>query len=452
MLIDRRILLGTAAGLLVPASSTAAASRGRGRQQDDAIAAADFGVRPGLAGDQTAALQAAIDAAATRRLPLRLPPGRISARRLALRDGSVILGTAGLTEIRFAGPDGGLRGERARAITLADFSIDGRGITSGDESSSVLALTGVKRTTVRNITILGSPGSGIRLEECGGVVIGCHVSQVAQAAIFSNNATGLAVKDNTVTLCGNNGILVWRDRIGEDGTLVAANRISHIRADGGGSGQNGNGINIYRAGNVIVSANHIADCAYSAVRANSGSNVQIIGNNCVRIGEVALYAEFAFQGAVIANNLVDHAATGISVTNFNDGGRIAVVQGNVIRNLLRREHEPVDKRGVGIAVEADTTVTGNLVEGAPSAGIAVGWHAWMRNVAATGNVIRDSGIGFAISGDASAGIVVLANNIIAGARRGAIRTMRGDEAYGPDLIAAPQHAPANVRINANVAH
>ena len=65
--------------------------------------------------------------------------------------------------------------------------------------------------------------------------------------------------------------------------------------------------------------------------------------------------------SVIANNLVAGAATGIEVTNFNDGGRLATVQGNVIRELFRREAEPIDKRGVGIAVEADTAVSGNTM-------------------------------------------------------------------------------------------
>ena len=51
-----------------------------------------------------------------------------------------------------------------------------------------------------------------------------------------------------------------------------------------------------------------------AVRGNSSSDIQIIANSCTRLGEVALYAEFAFQGALIANNLVDIAATGISIT------------------------------------------------------------------------------------------------------------------------------------------
>ena len=79
---------------------------------------------------------------------------------------------------------------------------------------------------------------------------------------------------------------------------------------------------------------------------------------------------------MIANNTVDGAALGISVTNFNEGGRLAVVQGNLIRNLKPKRPagtDPDDAAGVGIAVEADAAVTGNVVENAPTAGINVGW-------------------------------------------------------------------------------
>ena len=78
---------------------------------------------------------------------------------------------------------------------------------------------------------------------------------------------------------------------------------------------------------------------------------------------MALYAEFGFEGAVIANNIVDGAAVGVSVTNFDKGGRLAVVQGNLIRNLLRQQppgSDPNDTLGIG--VEADTVVTGNVIE------------------------------------------------------------------------------------------
>src|SRR3712207_8272424 len=37
-------------------------------------------------------------------------------------------------------------------------------------------------------------------------------------------------------------------------------------------------------------------------RSNSGDNVQIVGNACSNLGEVAIYSEFSFEGVVIANN------------------------------------------------------------------------------------------------------------------------------------------------------
>ena len=101
-----------------------------------------------------------------------------------------------------------------------------------------------------------------------------------------------------------------------------------------------------------------------------------MGNTATDLGEVAIYSEFAFQGAVIANNMVDGAALGIVACNFNEGGRLAVVQGNMIRNLKSRrpvESGADDIAGTGIAVEADASVTGNVIEAAPGAGINVGW-------------------------------------------------------------------------------
>ena len=119
---------------------------------------------------------------------------------------------------------------------------------------------------------------------------------------------------------------------------------------------------------MIVRGNRIRNCAFSAVRGNAASNIHIEGNSVSDVREVALYAEFGFEGALIANNTVDGAAIGVSVTNFNEGGRLAVVQGNIIRNLLPKRPagtDPGDGAGIGIAVEADTAVTGNVIENAP---------------------------------------------------------------------------------------
>jgi uncharacterized secreted repeat protein (TIGR03808 family) len=163
-----------------------------------------------------------------------------------------------------------------------------------------------------------------------------------------------------------------------------------IAARAGGTGQNGNGINIFRAGNVMVTDNHVSDCAFSAIRANSASNIQIVSNQAIRSGETAVYAEFSFEGAVIASNLIDGGTVGISVANFNEGGRLAAVTGNIIRNLTTQGPYPAEYAGfgIGMAIEADAAVTGNVIEGAPKWGVLMGWGPFLRAVNFTGNTIR----------------------------------------------------------------
>ena len=163
----------------------------------------------------------------------------------------------------------------------------------------------------------------------------------------------------------------------------------------------------------------MSDCAFSAIRANSASNLQIAGNTCSRSGETALYAEFAFEGAVINGNIVDGAANGISIVNFDKGGRMAVCSGNIVRNLSTEGPYPADAPGfgVGITVEADTAVTGNVVENAPLYGMKIGWGPYMRNVVATGNVIRKAGTGIAVTVVEGAGSAVISDNVISETRK-----------------------------------
>ena len=51
------------------------------------------------------------------------------------------------------------------------------------------------------------------------------------------------------------------------------------------------------------------------IRANSASNVSVTGNQCFRSGETAIYAEFAFEGALIGDNVIDLRAM------FDETGR-----------------------------------------------------------------------------------------------------------------------------------
>jgi uncharacterized secreted repeat protein (TIGR03808 family) len=165
---------------------------------------------------------------------------------------------------------------------------------------------------------------------------------------------------------------------------------------------------------------------------------------------VAIYSEFGFEGAVIADNVIDGAGTGISVTNFKEGGRLATVRGNIVRNLrARQQGTPDEAVGVGIAVEADTAVTGNVIENAEIAGIGVGWGPYMRNVAVTGNVVRASGIAVVVSVVNGAGTAVISGNLLAGAKRGAIVGMEWHKAVTGDLALAGAERYPQLKISGN---
>ncbi len=285
-----------------------------------------------------------------------------------------------------------------------------------------------------------------------GEVSGTAFTDIADVAISVHDAAGLMLARNTIAGAGNNGIQIIRSVAGDDGTIVVDNRIDNVGNRSGGSGQYGNAINAFRAANVIVRGNRIRRCAFSGVRGNTASNIHIEGNSITEAGEVALYAEFGFEGAVIANNTVEGAAIGVSVTNFNDGGRLAVVQGNLIRDLKSQRPvgtDPGDSAGIGIAVEADTVVSGNLIEGAPLAGIVLGWGRYLRDVSATGNVVRSADIGIGVSVTPGAASALIANNIVSDSGRGAIFGMAGAKVVTADLGAGGTEKYPHLSISGN---
>jgi len=442
MPLNRRSLLSAGLGTGLAVAAAKAGPRKDGSFSHSAAAelpaASVLGLDPGDQRDQSAALQAAIDEAANRGAPVLLPPGRFRVGMVQLRPGTRLIGRARTTTLEFVGGPSFLTGDTADGVVLEGLVLDGAyKMLDPQRANALVSLKRCRALTLRDLEVSRSIANGISLQECAGSLADCTVTAAMQAGIRSLDGAGLEILHNAVIDCANNGIQVWRSHAGEDGSTIANNRIARIRADGGGTGQNGNGINVFRAGGVLITGNRVTDCAYSAIRGNAASDIQMIANSCVRLGEVALYAEFGFEGALIAMNLVDTAATGISVTNFNDGGRLAVVQGNLVRNLFRREQEPEDKRGNGIAVEADSAVTGNVIENAPTAGLVIGSGPYMRDIVASANLIRRAHVGILVSSNAQTGACLLANNMISGAVAGAIRTMdlSGNPA-GPDLAHA----------------
>jgi uncharacterized secreted repeat protein (TIGR03808 family) len=421
--VNRRHLIGaSAAGVAGALAMSADAARAAPLTSSLGRDATQYGVRPDSPEDQTRALQRAIDDAARTQVPLALPPGIYRSGALKLTSGTQLVGVRGATKFLFTGGRSLLSSEGGSSIGLTGLTLDGAGIALPTRRGLVHCLQG-RDLRIADCEITGSGGNGIWLENVSGAVSGNIISDIATTAILSFDAQGLVVSQNTIRGASDNGIEILRTAIGDDGTLVIDNRIEDIKAGPGGSGQYGNAINAFRAGNVIVRGNRISNCDYSAVRGNSASNIQISGNSISNVREVALYSEFSFEGAVIANNTVDIAATGISVCNFNEGGRLSVVQGNIIRNLLPKRPigtAPDDDAGVGIYVEADTSVTGNVIENAPSFGIIAGWGKYLRDVAISGNVIRNASIGIGVSVARGAGTALVNNNMISGTSRGAV--------------------------------
>ena len=450
--VNRRHLIGaSAAGVasaLVMSPNVARAAPLTSALGRDAT---QYGVRPGSPDDQTRALQRAIDEAARAQVPLALPPGVYRTGMLRLQNGTQLIGVRGATRLIFNGGASILSGEGADSIGLTNITLDGGRIPLPARRGLVHCLSG-RDIRIVDCEIIGSGGNGIWFENISGDVSGNIIANTATTAIVSFDAQGLLVSRNTIQGTNDNGIEILRTAVGDDGTQVLDNRIEDIKAGPGGSGQYGNAINAFRAGNLIVRGNRIRNCDYSAVRGNSSSNIQISGNSVSDVREVALYSEFSFEGAVIANNTVDGAAVGVSVCNFNEGGRIAVVQGNIIRNLLPKRPigtAPDDDAGIGIYVEADTSVTGNVIENAPSFGIVAGWGKYLRDVAISGNVIRNAFVGVGVSVAPGAGTALVNNNMISETPRGAVVGLDHARPITPDLSAEGAQRFAQVVIGTN---
>jgi uncharacterized secreted repeat protein (TIGR03808 family) len=450
-LTRRRLIGASAAGVVGALAMSPGVARAAPLTSSLGRDAAQYGVRPGSPDDQTRALQRAIDDAARASVPLALPPGIYRTGMLRLQNGTQLIGVRGATRLVFNGGASMLQGEGAGSIGLTNLTLDGGGIPLPARRGLVHCLGG-RDIRITDCEIAGSGGNGIWFENISGDVSGNIITNTAATAILSFDAQGLLVSRNTIQGTNDNGIEILRTTIGDDGTQVLDNRIEDIKAGPGGSGQYGNAINAFRAGNVIVRGNRIRNCDYSAVRGNSASNIQITGNSVSDVREVALYSEFSFEGAVIANNTVDGAAVGVSVCNFNEGGRIAVVQGNIIRNLLPKRPigtAPDDDAGIGIYVEADTSVTGNVIENAPSFGIVAGWGKYLRDVVISGNVIRNAFVGVGVSVVPGAGTALVNNNMISETPRGAVVGLDHARPITPDLSTEGAQRFAQVVIGTN---
>ena len=413
-----------------------------------AIPASELGLRPNEGGDQSAAFERAARAAAQRGQELQLAPGNYIIGDVVVDDPVRIVGQRGARLVCRPGAQRMMQ-LRGREAGLRNLVLDGRMQAPGGQGNDrgLVYLREVEQVHISRCRIEGAGGHGLALDGCSGIIEKCTIRKVADAAIFSIAGTGLKVRGNNIDECGNGGILIWQWDQRPDGSVVSNNRIRRIRADAGGNGQNGNGVNVFRAGNVQVVGNDIAECAFSAVRNNAGRHVSIVRNKCRKLGEVAIFVEFEFYDAVVERNIIDDAATGISVTNLREGGHKARVVGNVVRNI-RPVFGPEGEQPCAIAAEGDVLIQNNLLENSAYFGLLLGWGPYLRNVRAIRNTIRRTRVGAAVSVVDGAGTAELVSNTFEDVEV-AVAGYRYTEQVTGELVGA-RKIPPNIRLRGNV--
>ena len=387
---------------------------------------------PSSDADQSAALQAALDGATGR---LALPAGRFRVGNVSFPANLVVEGVPGATWLVATGAaTGGFL--HKSGLVLRDI-----GFTGDSGSDPLFGIQSATNVTLERCRFSESPGIALSLFQSAATIRDCDFENHGDAAIHALDSTGLLASGNTISGCGNAGIRVWRNEAGPDGSILVNNRISKIDWRQGGNGQNGNGINVYLADEVVVADNHISDCAFTAVRLNTTRNCQVSGNICRTSGEVAIFSEFGFSGSIIADNIIEGAATGISITNLDTGGHLAVCSGNIVRNISPKSEVNPDTVPVGIYVEAEVAVTGNVVENVPGIAIAAGFGSFMRSIAITSNVVYASNIGIGVSVAEGAGRVLIADNMVHEPGVGEIVGLKWTEVAETDLRAVVDRYP-----------
>lgn len=408
ILTRRRVVGGLAFGLAMPAIITSV----RAAQPIDAVG--DFGLDGDDQGDQSAMLQAALDAAADEGRMLLLQGRGFAVTRLEIPSGVHILGIRGHTILTTPGDARLAHINDALGVTIEGVVFQANAPETATGANGLIEIVDSAEITFRQCGFYNAAGNGIAASGSALSIEDCDFEGVDAAAIHSQNGQGMMIRGNRVRKCGNAGIRIWRDEDGADGTIITENRISSVDWRDGGNGENGNGISIYKADDVVVSDNVIEDCAFSAVRVNEGKNTQIRGNTCLKSGEVAIFSEFGFSGSAIEGNIIDGAATGISITNLDSGGHLATCTGNIVRNITPKSENNPDTRPVGIYAEADTVVANNSIDTVPGYGIVAGYGPYVRNVIVTGNVLTgvETGIGVSVVQENSPGPVRVSGNLI----------------------------------------
>ncbi len=319
-MLSRRAVLGAgvSAGLVATRPTRAQDLFGGMR---GALDAAGEGLSPGAPVDQSELFARALDKAELNAQPLFLPPGRYEIGGIRLPRYTHLLGVPGQTRLVCGGGVYRLRADGAATLRMEGLVLDGLGLPLDPYVRALLQVDGVDEVALDDCEVLGSEAGAIVLRDCAGRAERLRLHGARTVGLYVEQSRGMEVTGNSVFDCGDTGILVQRDEEGSDDTVVSGNRVSRIRADSGGTGQYGNGINVSKANGVIVAGNRVDDCGFSAIRFFSSDNVQATDNILTRSGEMALYVEFASEGAIVpATSSTAAMAASLSPISWNMAG------------------------------------------------------------------------------------------------------------------------------------
>ncbi len=426
----RKILFGlSATSLIVPIKAFA--------QSGAFFNAGERGLKPNISQDQSALFQKLIDEALILGLQIFVPAGNYFISNIKLPSNISISGIFGATTFIPLKNEVVFSANGAKNISIKNITINGVGIVK----QNLIHFFNCNNIMFEKISLTDGLAGGFFLEKCQGAISFCNISKIKNAAIHIQDSASMFVSSNKITDCKNGGILVWRYESARDGSIITNNQISGIGSESG-SGQNGNGINLYQADEVIIADNSIADCAFSAIRVNSTKDTIINGNICTQCQEVAIFSEFAFSGSIISDNLIDEASLGISVSNFDYGGRLAIVSGNIVRNIWKFSPTNPDVRATGIYAEADTAIYSNVIENVPGFGIVAGWGPYLRDMLVSQNIVRNTKIAIAVSVVDGVGSAHITGNLISSTST-AIQGMEWTKNIGSDLAINPEQFPVH---------
>lgn len=391
-------------------------------------------------------LQTVFDYARGQGRPLFFQPGTYDSSTTTILPsnggGKPLLARAipGSVTLRFNGENIFLRIEGQSNVRFQGLVFDGqnRALTDYVAQRQALIAVGAASNGVvfEDCSIVNSPGIGLYVTGLADVLIHtCNFSSHS-IGIWSENAKINALR-NSLSSMANNGIAIWRSSLTGDSSTVSGNLINGIETAAGGTGQNGNGVSVFRAIGVTITDNKIFNTKYSAVRCNGGGQFVVSNNSIYNAREVAIFIEapgtgIDLHGAVIANNSLDTVGNGVNVANsgqFSDGtARSVIVEGNRISNVLNNPipdsgYFPPSTIGNGITIEQDCVISGNIIENASRVGIQAGINTGARDLVVTGNLVMNTPIGIGVSNDAVSGpgrSVVVSGNIVRGASLGGI--------------------------------